>query len=131
MLRNVKALFGKDNCNVSSEDNDGLTPLHMACQNGHTKVAQMLLNRGANFLSSFISAAKKGEGTAVIKTCGMAVVKEAIFEAVRVGDRHEYLEFMEVSYLNYLQFSCILSERSFCDLIALDQVNWKQSLSFY
>ena len=113
MLRNVRALLGKDNCDVSSEDKDGMTPLHMACQNGHAKVAKMLLNRGANFLSSFISAAKKEEGTAVIKTCGTAVVKEAIFEAVRGGDRHEYLEFMEVSYLNYLQFRCILSEWSF------------------
>ena len=98
MLRNVKVLVGKDTCNVSSEDNDGMTPLHMACQNGHKEVAQMLLAKGANFLSSFISAAKKGKGTAMIKTCGVAVVKKTVFEAVRGGDKHECLDFMKVSY---------------------------------
>ena len=40
-------LLGKDNCKVSSEDNDGMTPLHIACQNGHTKIAELLLDRGA------------------------------------------------------------------------------------
>ena len=47
MFRNVQALIGKDNCNVSSEDKDGMTPLHIACQNGHTKIAGLLLARGA------------------------------------------------------------------------------------
>ena len=41
-------LLGKDNCNVSSEDNDGMTPLHIACQNGHTRIAELLLDRGAD-----------------------------------------------------------------------------------
>ena len=41
-------LVGKDTCKVSSEDNDGMTPLHIACQNGHTKVIQILLARGAD-----------------------------------------------------------------------------------
>ena len=98
MLRNVKVLVGKDTCNVSSEDSDGMTPLHIACQNEHKEVAQMLLAKGANFLSSFISAAKKGKGTAMIKTCGVAVVKKTVFEAVRGGDKHECLDFMKVSY---------------------------------
>ena len=40
-------LLRKDNCNVSPEDNDGMTPLHIACQNGHKKVAGLLLDRGA------------------------------------------------------------------------------------
>ena len=47
MFRNVQLLLGKDNCNVSSEDNDGMTPLHIACQNGHTEIAGLLLDRGA------------------------------------------------------------------------------------
>ena len=75
-----------------------MTPLHIACQNEHKEVAQMLLAKGANFLSSFISAAKKGKGTAMIKTCGVAVVKKTVFEAVRGGDKHECLDFMKVSY---------------------------------
>ena len=41
-------LLGKDNCNVSSEDKDGMTPLHIACQNGHTKIAGLLLDRGTD-----------------------------------------------------------------------------------
>ena len=48
MFRNVQALLGKDNCNVSSEDKGGMTPLHVACQNGHTKIAKLLLDRGAD-----------------------------------------------------------------------------------
>ena len=40
-------LLGKDNCKVSSEDNGGMTPLHIACQNGHTKIAELLLGKGA------------------------------------------------------------------------------------
>ena len=47
VFRNVQALIGKDNCNVSSEDKDGMTPLHIACQSGHTKIAGLLLDRGA------------------------------------------------------------------------------------
>lgn len=41
-------LLGKDNCSVSAEDNDGMTPLHIACQSGHTKIAGLLLDRGAD-----------------------------------------------------------------------------------
>ena len=48
MFRNVQVLLGKDNCSVSSEDNDGMTPLHIACQNGHTKVAEILLANGTD-----------------------------------------------------------------------------------
>ena len=48
VFRNVQLLLGKDNCNFSSEDNDGMTPLHIACQSGHTKIADLLLDRGAD-----------------------------------------------------------------------------------
>ena len=48
VFRNVQALLGKDNCNVSSEDKGGMTPLHIACQSGHTKIAGLLLDRGAD-----------------------------------------------------------------------------------
>ena len=48
VFRNVQALLGKDNCNVSSEDKDGMIPLHIACQNGHTKIAGLLLDRGTD-----------------------------------------------------------------------------------
>ena len=48
MFRNVKVLLGKDTCNVASEDNSGMTPLHIACQNGHTKVVEMLLAKGTD-----------------------------------------------------------------------------------
>ena len=41
-------LVEKDTCNISPEDNDGMTPLHFACQNGHTKVVTSLLVRGAD-----------------------------------------------------------------------------------
>ena len=41
-------LVEKDNCKVSSEDNDGMTPLHIACQEGHTKVVTSLLDKGAD-----------------------------------------------------------------------------------
>ena len=41
-------LLGKDNCSVSAEDSDGMTPLHNACQSGHTKIAGLLLDRGAD-----------------------------------------------------------------------------------
>ena len=39
-------LLRKENCNVLAEDNDGMTALHIASQNGHTKVAGLLLDRG-------------------------------------------------------------------------------------
>ena len=48
VFRNVQALLGKDNCNVSCEDKDRLTPLHIACQSGHTKIAGLLLDRRAD-----------------------------------------------------------------------------------
>ena len=48
LFRNVQVLLGKDNCNVSCEDKDGMTPLHIACQSGHTEVAKLLLDRGAD-----------------------------------------------------------------------------------
>ena len=41
-------LLGKDNCNVSCEDKDGMIPLHIACQSGHAKIAGLLLDRGAD-----------------------------------------------------------------------------------
>ena len=41
-------LLEKDNCSVSAEDNDGMTPLHIACKSGHTKIAGLLLDRGAD-----------------------------------------------------------------------------------
>ena len=40
-------LVEKDNCNISPKDNDGMTPLHIACQEGRTKVVTCLLARGA------------------------------------------------------------------------------------
>lgn len=52
--------------------------------------------RGANFPSSFISAAKKQEEAKMIEICGVTEAKKAVFEAVRV-ERHEYLEFLNVS----------------------------------
>ena len=41
-------LLGKDNCSVSAEDKDRMTPLHIACKSGHTKIAGLLLDRGAD-----------------------------------------------------------------------------------
>ena len=41
-------LLEKDNCSVSAEDKDGMTPLHIACKSGHTKIAGLLLDRGAD-----------------------------------------------------------------------------------
>ena len=32
-------------CTISPEDNDGMTPLHIACQNGHIIVARFLLDK--------------------------------------------------------------------------------------
>ena len=48
VFRNVQVLLGKDNCSGSAEDSDGMTPLHIACQSGHTKIAGLLLDRGAD-----------------------------------------------------------------------------------
>lgn len=52
--------------------------------------------RGANFRSSFISAAKKQEEAKMIEICGVSEAKKAVFEAVR-AERHECLEFLNVS----------------------------------
>ena len=92
-------LVEEDTCNGSPEDNDGMTPLYIACQNGHKKVAQILLDKDANFLSCFICAAKKQQEAAVIETCGETVAVKTMFEAVRAGDKHDYPEFIQVSYL--------------------------------
>ena len=54
--------------------------------------------RGASFLSSFISAARKREeATAMIQICGDSAVKKAVFEAVGGVERHESLDFLRVS----------------------------------
>ena len=45
VFRNVQVLVEKNNCNMVSEDNDGMTPLHIACKKGHTKVVEILLGR--------------------------------------------------------------------------------------
>ena len=47
-FRNVQVLVEKDNNCLFSEDKDGLTPLHIACQNGDTQVVKILLDSGAN-----------------------------------------------------------------------------------
>ena len=65
-------LLGKDNCNVSSEDNDGMTPLHIACQSGHTKIAGLLLDRGADIDH------KNAEGSTPLNLAVRARCKETV-----------------------------------------------------
>jgi ankyrin repeat protein len=38
---------------LNEPDAVGQTPLHMCCQNGHTRVVQLLLHKGAQFTKSF------------------------------------------------------------------------------
>ena len=43
MFRIVQELFVEGKCDISPEDDDGMIPLHIACQNGHINVAKFLL----------------------------------------------------------------------------------------
>lgn len=38
---------------LNEPDKLGQTPLHLCCQNGHTKVVQLLLHKGAQFTKSY------------------------------------------------------------------------------
>ena len=38
---------------LNEPDQLGQTPLHLCCQNGHTRVVQLLLHKGAQFTKSF------------------------------------------------------------------------------
>ena len=41
-------LLEKDKNALFSEDKDGLTPLHIACENGDIHLVETLLNKGAD-----------------------------------------------------------------------------------
>jgi len=41
-------LINEGKCDISPEDNGGMTPLHIVCQNGHVEVAKFLVDKGAN-----------------------------------------------------------------------------------
>ena len=57
--------------------------------------------RGASFISSFISAARKcEEAAAIVQICGDNAVKKAVFEAVEGVERSESLDFLRVSSPN-------------------------------
>ena len=47
-FRNVQVLLEKDKSALFSEDKDGLTPLHIACENGDIHLVETLLNKGAD-----------------------------------------------------------------------------------
>ena len=38
---------------LNEPDQSGQTPLHLCCQNGHTRVVQLLLHKGAQFTKSY------------------------------------------------------------------------------
>ena len=38
---------------LNEPDQFGQTPLHLSCQNGHTRVVQLLLHKGAQFTKSY------------------------------------------------------------------------------
>ena len=38
---------------LNEPDQTGQTPLHLSCQNGHTRVVQLLLHKGAQFTKSY------------------------------------------------------------------------------
>ena len=38
---------------INEPDQSGQTPLHLCCQNGHTRVVQLLLHKGAQFSKSY------------------------------------------------------------------------------
>ena len=66
-------------------------------------VSSLSYLRGASFLSSFISAARKREeaAAAMIQICGDNAVKKAVFEAVEGVERPETLDFLRVSHPKY------------------------------
>ena len=44
----IAQLIVEGKCDISPEDDDGMTPLHIACQNGHISVAEFLLANKAD-----------------------------------------------------------------------------------
>lgn len=41
-------LINEGKCDISPEDNVGMTPLHIVCQTGHIEVAKFLVDKGAD-----------------------------------------------------------------------------------
>jgi len=48
VFRIVKMLITEGKCDISPEDDDGMTPLHIVCQYGHIEVAKFLVDNGAD-----------------------------------------------------------------------------------
>lgn len=46
--RIVQKLIIEGKCEISPEDDYGMTPLHISCQNGHIEVAKFLVDKGAD-----------------------------------------------------------------------------------
>ncbi len=78
----LSLLLKMKHINVNFSDTQGSTPLHIACLNGHTEIAEMLIEKGAN-----IDALTLNECTQLHLSCGagnIEIVKMLIKKRAKV-----------------------------------------------
>ena len=89
-LEGVRSILDNDNQLVSEKDKSGATALHYAALNGHRRVVELLVARGAdvNSRDSQFGATPAGWAIEYLRELGgyLAIELDDLAHAVRVGD---------------------------------------------
>ena len=72
---------------LNEPDKSGQTPLHLCCQNGHTRVAQLLLHKGAQFTKSYEGNTPLHEAAAHGHVSTMITILQAHAHLINVVNR--------------------------------------------